>query len=876
MRGNVKATIAIILLLGVIATAIIAVISDGFTLPVEEWGAKFDIKDNVDEGQVDDDKTPGTDNEDQDTPDDVDPETPGTGGSTPSVSGGGVTDENGNYLDQDGVSPMPQAMAFSVDETDGNGSVTIIASIEPSDATNNDIAWDVQFVDPDSEWATGKTVTDYVTILPDSAGYSGVCTVTCHQAFGEQIIVTAQSVANPDVKQSCTVDYKQRVTDVWSEINGKRFDFEDNDNPFYSVGYLLQTTTEANFQLAVDQKGELYQFEIKYDTTAVYTQPINFNIYYTNSYCSEDMFYPNIFSYSDMRITLYDFFDDQPMIFRFDREIFSDPERASIRGDVVGQLSYEKILTMSNEDLSTLFVDSRNGDRFTIFNKIGFKLGEVEYRWNFDIVLIPYMSSLDILDYYEYDDEVVITNTKADVMLSSITIPSSVNDKPVTGIGILAKAQIEEQVIIDIPQSVTKMDSRLFAASSFESLTINYDGTIAEWEQNLPSAFYTKSDNCDITLNCQDGTISLEAKKGGFGNGSVIEGEVFQLEYYKSPLVMSQDPEGFYIVGLTEYGQSLSTIEIYDIDTIYPIIGIKSPSIIQDIFPDECNIKLMEPLLIEGTPFSNVNIVYLRIDDTVESLEGYLGEHGVTIDTIEFTNDVVDICDDMCSNFMNISEVVIPESVKTIGKRAFYNCHLTSIKIPGNVVTIGEDAFRGNALSSIIIEEGVKNINAGAFKNNPYSEVIIKGGDITIASDAFDKNFINVKVTLNYNTYANSGLTDIIGTVSTQDLTLIISPDINVVRHSHDYIVGKIEFADGTTAISGDFSGFNNCDVVIIPQSVSYISSSLHDLNYTYWNKKLYYYGTEEEWSAVDFETPAGKDFRFDIYCNYDPNEEAS
>ena len=60
MRGNVKATIAIILLLGVIATAIIAVISDGFTLPVEEWGAKFDIKDNVDDGQVDDDKTPGT------------------------------------------------------------------------------------------------------------------------------------------------------------------------------------------------------------------------------------------------------------------------------------------------------------------------------------------------------------------------------------------------------------------------------------------------------------------------------------------------------------------------------------------------------------------------------------------------------------------------------------------------------------------------------------------------------------------------------------------------------------------------------------------------------------------------------------------------
>lgn len=874
MRGNVKATIAIILLLGVIATAIIAVISDGFTLPVEEWGAKFDIKDNVDEDRVDDDKTPDTDNEDQETPDDVDPETPGTGGSTPSVSGGGVTDENGNYLDQDGVSPMPQAMAFSVDETDGNGSVTIIASIEPSDATNNDIAWDVQFVDPDSEWATGKTVTDYVTILPDSAGYSGVCTVTCHQAFGEQIIVTAQSVANPDVKQSCTVDYKQRVTDVWSEINGKRFDFEDNDTPFFSVDYALQTTTEANFQLAADQKGELYQFEIKYDTTDVYTQPINFNINYTVGDYSKDLFYPSIFRYRDMRISLSEFFDDQPMIFRFDREIFSDPEMASISHDLMGQLSYDKILEMSNEDLSTLFVDSRNGNRYTIFNRQGFTLGEAEYIWNFDIVLIPYMSSLDILDYYEYDDEVVITNTKEDFTPNHITIPSSINDKPVTGIGILAKAQIAEHVTIDIPQSVTKMDSRLFAASGFESLTINYDGTIAEWEQNLPSAFYTSSAKCDITLNCQDGTISLEAKEGVFGNGSVIEGDVFQLEYYKSPIVMSQDPEGFYIVGLTEYGQSLSTIEIYDIDTIYPIIGIKRTSPIHDTFPDECNIKLMEPLLIEGAALSNVNIVYLRIDDTVESLEGYLGEN-VTVDTVEFTNDIVDICDHMCER-ADISEVVIPESVKTIGKSAFAYCNLTSIKIPGNVVTIGEDAFRNNSLSSVIIEEGVENINARAFENNPLSEVIINGGDITIASDAFGNSLIETKVTINYNIYANSELTNIIGTVRNNNLTLIISPDSNVVRHSNDYIVGKIEFADGTTAISGDFSGFTNCNVVVIPQSVNYISSSLHDLNYFYWNKKLYYYGTEAEWSEVDFETPEGKDFRFDIYYNYDPNEEAA
>ena len=41
MKGSIKTTIAIILVLGIIATAIIAVISDGFTLPVEQWGDRL-------------------------------------------------------------------------------------------------------------------------------------------------------------------------------------------------------------------------------------------------------------------------------------------------------------------------------------------------------------------------------------------------------------------------------------------------------------------------------------------------------------------------------------------------------------------------------------------------------------------------------------------------------------------------------------------------------------------------------------------------------------------------------------------------------------------------------------------------------------------
>lgn len=63
---------------------------------------------------------------------------------------------------------------------------------------------------PSSEWATDKTVTDYVSVSPSGL----TCTVTCHQAFGEQIKITVTSNDNPEATDSCVVDYLKRVEDV--------------------------------------------------------------------------------------------------------------------------------------------------------------------------------------------------------------------------------------------------------------------------------------------------------------------------------------------------------------------------------------------------------------------------------------------------------------------------------------------------------------------------------------------------------------------------------------------------------------------------------------------------------------------------------------
>lgn len=89
----------------------------------------------------------------------------------------------------------------------------------------------------------------------------------------------------------------------------------------------------------------------------------------------------------------------------------------------------------------------------------------------------------------------------------------------------------------------------------------------------------------------------------------------------------------------------------------------------------------------------------------------------------------------------SLASITIPDSVTSIGGRAFYGCSdLDHVIIPGNVTSIGDSAFYGcSSLSSIAIPDSVTSVGNSAFQGCSSLKSATIGNCVTsIGDNAFD------------------------------------------------------------------------------------------------------------------------------------------
>ena len=138
----------------------------------------------------------------------------------------------------------------------------------------------------------------------------------------------------------------------------------------------------------------------------------------------------------------------------------------------------------------------------------------------------------------------------------------------------------------------------------------------------------------------------------------------------------------------------------------------------------------------------NVERDYSIVGDTVNYKS--LISHPTSVKRVVLGNSVVSIGEYAFGGFedgcTSLTSVHIPESVTSIGEKAFYYCEsLTSIYIPEGVTSIGTNAFYGcSSLTSVHISESVTSIGGGVLGEcTSLTSVYIPEGVTSIEGSAF-------------------------------------------------------------------------------------------------------------------------------------------
>ena len=356
-------------------------------------------------------------------------------------------------------------------------------------------------------------------------------------------------------------------------------------------------------------------------------------------------------------------------------------------------------------------------------NEVSVTRGETKY----------YSGAVSIPDAVEYNGKtyrVTSIGEKAfyECDVTKVNIPESV-----TYIGADAFGDCGRLISVNIPESVTYIGEKAFRnCSSLTSITIPenvvYIGELAfrkcsgltSIKVSEGNTKYDSRDNCNAIIETASNTLITGCNNTIIPNGVKSIGDYAFDECSRLTSVTIPNSVASIGNGAFRDCEGLTSVHITDLAAW-------------------CNIAF------ENNPLSHAHHLYLNgqeisdliIPNGVKSIGNDAFSECTGLTSVTIPNSVISIGDYAFDECSRLTSVTISNSVTSIGKGAFRGCRgLTSVTIPNSVTTIGSFTFSGcSSLTSVTIPNSVTTIESSTFSDcSSLTSVTIPNSVTTIGS----------------------------------------------------------------------------------------------------------------------------------------------
>ncbi|MBE6629113.1 MAG: leucine-rich repeat domain-containing protein [Ruminococcaceae bacterium] len=421
----------------------------------------------------------------------------------------------------------------------------------------------------------------------------------------------------------------------------------------------------------------------------------------------------------------------------------------------------------------------------------------------------------------------------------------------VTSIGSHAFWECTSLVSISIPNSVKSITSFVFRCQ--KQNTVYYSGTAEEWckmvfsssVSSLPTNYDLYFNNVLVTdLEIPDGVTSIN--KNAFRGCTSLKSVIIP------DSVTSIGDYAFYDC------KGLATVYYPGTAADWNKISIHSSND-NLINGTQYYYSETEPTgegtywhYVDGVPTAWNRFQYVSNGDGTCSLSVAIGGSILVIPEHSPEGDLVTGVGDNAFKGSTFTQIIIPNSVKSIGISAFEGCtSLTSITIPDSVTSIGNSAFEGcMSLTSITIPDSVTDIGNLAFRGCTGLTSVTIGNAMTSIGNVFHSctSLTSITIPDSVTSIGNSAF------YKCDSLTSITIPDsVTSIGNSAFFYCSNltsITIPDSVTSIGNSaFFYCSNLTSITIPDSVTSIGTSA--FRGCARLDSIYYTGTAEDWGGI-------------------------